>query len=160
MGPSLDAQRKFPWWRAEAQTWRFTQTWSTWRGGGRKKGLLGKTNDLYKSPDLGTERLPVPVQQWEEGADAGQSILYPTPLGSIPGWGRSPGEGHGYPLQYPGLENSTDRGAWQATQPMGLQRVRQGWVANTLATFSTPSSQSTDQPLYMQALHSENKFLI
>ena len=27
-------------------------------------------------------------------------------LGSIPGLGRSPGEGHGYPLQYPGLENS------------------------------------------------------
>ena len=29
--------------------------------------------------------------------------------------GRSPGEGHGYPLQYSCLENSTDRGAWQAT---------------------------------------------
>ena len=27
---------------------------------------------------------------------------------SIPGLGRSPGEGKGYPLQYPGLENSTD----------------------------------------------------
>ena len=29
-------------------------------------------------------------------------------LGWIPGLGRSPGEGKGYPLQYPGLENSTD----------------------------------------------------
>ena len=29
-------------------------------------------------------------------------------LGSIPGLGRSPGEGRGYPLQYSGLENSTD----------------------------------------------------
>ena len=29
-------------------------------------------------------------------------------LGSIPGLGRSPGEGKGYPLQYPGLENSMD----------------------------------------------------
>ena len=29
-------------------------------------------------------------------------------LVSIPGSGRSPGEGNGYPLQYPGLENSTD----------------------------------------------------
>ena len=28
--------------------------------------------------------------------------------GSIPGWGRSPGEGKGYPLQYSGLENSMD----------------------------------------------------
>ena len=35
--------------------------------------------------------------------------------GLIPGLGRSPGEGKGYPLQYSGLENSTDRGAWQAT---------------------------------------------
>ena len=33
----------------------------------------------------------------------------------IPGLGRSPGEGKGYPLQYSGLENSMDRGAWQAT---------------------------------------------
>ena len=29
-------------------------------------------------------------------------------LGSIPGLGRSPGEGKGYPLYYPGLENSMD----------------------------------------------------
>ena len=29
-------------------------------------------------------------------------------LGSIPGWGRSPGGGKGYPLQYSGLENSMD----------------------------------------------------
>ena len=41
-------------------------------------------------------------------ADAGDSDL-------IPGWGRSPGEGNGYPLQYSCLENKMDRGAWQAT---------------------------------------------
>ena len=34
--------------------------------------------------------------------------------GSIPGSGRSPGEGNGIPLQYSCLENSMDRGAWQA----------------------------------------------
>ena len=34
---------------------------------------------------------------------------------SIPGSGRSPGEGHGSPLQYSYMENPTDRGAWQAT---------------------------------------------
>ena len=34
-------------------------------------------------------------------------------LGSIPGL-RSPGEGNGYPLQYSGLENPMDRGAWRA----------------------------------------------
>ena len=36
-------------------------------------------------------------------------------IGSIPGSGRSPGGGHGNPLQYSCLENPRDRGAWQAT---------------------------------------------
>ena len=35
--------------------------------------------------------------------------------GSTPGLGRSPGGGHGNPLQYFCLENPMDRGAWQAT---------------------------------------------
>ena len=35
-------------------------------------------------------------------------------LGLIPGLGRSPGEGNGSPLQYSGLENSMDRGAYSA----------------------------------------------
>ena len=35
--------------------------------------------------------------------------------GSIPGWGRSPGEGNGNPLQYSSLGNPMDRGAWRAT---------------------------------------------
>ena len=35
--------------------------------------------------------------------------------GSIPGSGRSPREGNGYPLQHSGLENSMDRRAWRAT---------------------------------------------
>ena len=36
-------------------------------------------------------------------------------VGSIPGSGRSPGGGHGNPLQYSCLENPMGRGAWQAT---------------------------------------------
>ena len=36
-------------------------------------------------------------------------------LHAIPGWGRSPGEGNGNPLQYSGLGNPMHRGAWQAT---------------------------------------------
>ena len=36
-------------------------------------------------------------------------------VGSIPGSGRSPGGGYGYPLWYSCLENPTDRGAWWAT---------------------------------------------
>ena len=40
--------------------------------------------------------------------------------GSIPGLGRSPGEGNDNPLQYFCLENPMDRGAWRA-QSMGSQ---------------------------------------
>ena len=36
-------------------------------------------------------------------------------MGLIPGLGRSPGKGNGNPLQYSGLGNPTDRGAWWAT---------------------------------------------
>ena len=36
-------------------------------------------------------------------------------IGSLPGLGRSPGEGNGNPLQYSCLENPMDRGVWWAT---------------------------------------------
>ena len=43
------------------------------------------------------------------GGSAGEEFAYNVgDLGSIPGLGRSPGEGNGYPLQYSGLENSMD----------------------------------------------------
>ena len=48
-------------------------------------------------------------------------------LGSIPGLGRSLGEGYGNPIQYSCLENSMDRGAWWATVH-GLKRVRHDLV--------------------------------
>ena len=43
---------------------------------------------------------------------------------SIPGLGRSLGEGHGNPLQYSCLENSKDRGAWWAT----VHGVTKSWT--------------------------------
>ena len=46
-------------------------------------------------------------------------------LGSIPGLGRSAREGNGNPLQYSGLENPMDRGAWQAAVH-GVERARHG----------------------------------
>ena len=49
--------------------------------------------------------------------------------GLTPGWGRPPGEGNGYLLQYSCLENPMDRGAWQATSQS--QRVRHDWATNT-----------------------------
>ena len=49
------------------------------------------------------------------GSDSKESTCNVGDLGSIPGLGRSPGGGHGNPLQYSCLENSMDRVAWWAT---------------------------------------------
>ena len=72
--------------------------------------------------------------QWKGGFPGGSDVKESTwnagNLGLIPGLGRSPGEGSGYPFQYYNLENSMDRGAWQATV-QGLQRVRHDWVTFT-----------------------------
>ena len=49
------------------------------------------------------------------GSDGKESTCNAEDLALIPGLGRSPGKGNGYPLQYPGLENPMDRGArWAA----------------------------------------------
>ena len=58
------------------------------------------------------------------GSDGKESACTARDAGSIPESERSPGEGNGNPLQYSCLENSINRGAWQATVPIGLQRVR------------------------------------
>ena len=49
------------------------------------------------------------------GSDGKEYTCNAGDLGSIPGFGRSPGEGNGNPLHYSFLENPTDRGAWLAT---------------------------------------------
>ena len=48
------------------------------------------------------------------GSDSKETAYNAGDLGSIPGWGRSPEEGNGNPLQYSCLENTIDRGAWWA----------------------------------------------
>ena len=48
------------------------------------------------------------------GSDCKESTCNGGDLGSVHRLGRSPGGGHGNPLQYSCLENSMDRGAWQA----------------------------------------------
>ena len=49
------------------------------------------------------------------GSDGKESTCNAGDLGSISGWGRSPGGEHGDPLQYSCLENPMDREAWWAT---------------------------------------------
>ena len=52
-------------------------------------------------------------------------------VGLIPGWGRSPGEGNGNPLQYSCLVNPMDRGAWWAT----VHGVAKSWTRLSNFTF-------------------------
>ena len=56
-----------------------------------------------------------------DGSDGKESAYNAGDPGSIPGSGRFPGEGTGYPLQYSCLQSSMDRGAWWAIQSVGLQ---------------------------------------
>ena len=49
------------------------------------------------------------------GSDGKESAGMAEDLDSIPGLGRSPGEGNGHPLPYSCLENPMDRGAWRVT---------------------------------------------
>ena len=53
-------------------------------------------------------------------------------LGSIPGLGRSPGEGNSYPLQYSGLENSMDRGAGWAAVHGAAESDMTEWLSLSL----------------------------
>ena len=78
------------------------------------------------------------------GSDGKESACNAGDLGSIPGLGRSSGEGHGSPLQYSCLENPMDRGAWRAavhgvaksqtrlSNEAPYRRVWQPVLANTL----------------------------
>ena len=70
------------------------------------------------------------------GSDGKESTCNAGDLGSIPGLGRSPGGGHGNPLQYSCLENPMDRAAWWALQSMGLQRVRHDWTTNHMKALA------------------------
>ena len=56
-------------------------------------------------------------------------------LGSIPGSGKSPGEGNGNPLQYSCLENPMDRGAWWATVH-GVARIGHDLVSKSPSQLS------------------------
>ena len=62
---------------------------------------------------------------------------------SIPGLGRSPGGGHGNPLQYSCLENPMDIGAWRAIGFIGWKRVGLDW--SNLACMHVPETGGRDQ---------------
>ena len=70
------------------------------------------------------------------GSDGKESACNAGDPSLITGLGRSPCEGNGYPLWYPCLENSMDRGPG-GPQSLGSQRARHDWATNTF-----PFSQS------------------
>ena len=86
----------------------------------------GNTRPLDLSPDF------------PGGSDGKVSAYNEGDLRSIPGSGRSSGEGTGNPLQYSCLENSTDGGAWWAIVH-GVAKSQTRLTALSLFTF--PSSQ-------------------
>ena len=68
------------------------------------------------------------------GSNGEESACNVRDLGSIPGLGRSPGEGNGNPLQYSCLENLVDRGAWWATVHGVAKTDTTEWLTLSLYT--------------------------
>ena len=66
------------------------------------------------------------------GSDSKVSACTAGDPGSIPGLGKSPGEGNGNPLQYPCLKNPMDGGAWEAT----VHGVTKSWTRLSDFTFT------------------------
>ena len=80
------------------------------------------------------------------GSDGKESVWNASDLGLIPGWGRSPGEGNGYPLQYSCLENPRDRGAWGATVAVTeSDSTEPEQLTLSLSYFSSRSSPTLDE---------------
>ena len=67
------------------------------------------------------------------GSDGKESVCNVEDRGSIPGLGRSPGEGNGNPPQYSCLKNPMDRGAWRAI----AHRITKSWTQLRDYTFQT-----------------------
>ena len=83
---------------------------------------LGQLCHCSPTPSLGGQGRRLSKVLESSGSDDKASACNAGDPGSIPGSGRSPGEGNGGPLQYSCLENPMDRGAWQVIV-QGLQRV-------------------------------------
>ena len=89
------------------------------------------------------------------GSDGKASAYNKGDPGSIPGLGRSPGEGNGNSLHYSCLENSTDGGAWWATVH-GVTNSRTQ-LSDFTFTFPSPMSQFT-LPISSESIFSMKSF--
>ena len=91
-----------------------------------KKSRLGSISDVYPTfPRALLDKVSLfhillirlfnTVLSFPSGSGGKESAYNAGDPGLIPGSGRAPGEGNGYPLQCSCLENSMDRGTWQCT---------------------------------------------
>ena len=94
-------------WRRE---WQLTPVFLPGKSHGQRSLLVyspwGRKRAGYNL--VAKQGFPSGLDSKESACNAGDPVL-------IPGSGRSPGEGNGYPLHYSCLENSMGRGAWWAT---------------------------------------------
>ena len=80
--------------------------------------LWHQVSESFLNVAMHVEKHPQPhlyLGGFLDDSDGKESACNAGDLGLIPGLGRSPTEGNGYPPQYSCLENFTDRGAWRAT---------------------------------------------
>ena len=84
---------------------------------------------LHWSPPSAIKLALVLTEGFPGGAEVKASACNVGDLASIPGLGRSPGEGNGNTLQYSCLENPMDGGAWWAPVH-GSQRVGHDWATS------------------------------
>ena len=83
------------------------------------------------------------------GSDSKESPCNAGNLGSIPGLGRSPGEGNGNPLQYSGLENPMGPGGLQS---MGSQRVKHDFATKQQHITTTESNKTVNKQMAVSHL--------
>ena len=92
--------------------------------------------------------LPIPVFLGFPCGSAGkESACSEGDLGSILGLGSSPVEGNGNPLQYSCLENTKDRGAWQATVH-GVARVGHDLATKEKEIHTIKNKVTTGNTIY------------
>ena len=81
-----------------------------------------------KTKYAGIGRGPASFEGFPGGSDGKESTCTVGDPGSIPGLGRSSGEGNGYPLKYSCLENSMDRGTTEDTSGLQFIAVATSWT--------------------------------
>ena len=131
--PAMQVIGRIPWRRERQPTPVFLPGKSHgWRS------LVGYSPWGHKESDT-TEQLHF-TSQGKRGFPGGSVVKNPPVnagdariLGSVPGLGRSPGEGHGNPLQYSCLENPMNRGAWWAT----VHGVAKSWMQLSMHAHNT-----------------------